>query len=326
MIVSSTRILVEFGPEHRRHPLRLLAVIGSRVYAEILLLSILGVAVLSGVTALALWQHHYQGHLSSWVQTLIWLCIFFPLVVSLEEFFHAAACIGRGKFDRVQGLIIGRYYVGVKYFLFQFVAISMRGKFNHIDRFYISSAGPLLAIGTVIVVYLSSGLASTAAPMRTALLILALVPMIGLLPQRVVVSSDGYNIRDAAMRLRMPFGAVVFEIARSTLFALRWILFPSRDYSDDFTHVSLTHEDIAKAVAAGDIVGAVALYRRLEKTDPYNPLVQNNLAWLLADLGQLREAERHARKALTLGRQDPEILDTLVRIQNARRQAPDPSR
>jgi tetratricopeptide (TPR) repeat protein len=56
---------------------------------------------------------------------------------------------------------------------------------------------------------------------------------------------------------------------------------------------------------------AAAVYREVLSADPDNALALNNLADLLADIGDLAEAERLARRANSVVEDNPQLMDTL---------------
>jgi Flp pilus assembly protein TadD len=64
-------------------------------------------------------------------------------------------------------------------------------------------------------------------------------------------------------------------------------------------------------LATGDTARASTLYRSLVEQAPENPTVRNNLAWALAQQGELDAALKHARKAVELAPDEPRIRDTL---------------
>jgi tetratricopeptide (TPR) repeat protein len=64
-------------------------------------------------------------------------------------------------------------------------------------------------------------------------------------------------------------------------------------------------------LATGDTARASTLYRSLVEQAPENPTVRNNLAWALAQQGELDAALKHAKKAVELAPDEPRIRDTL---------------
>jgi tetratricopeptide (TPR) repeat protein len=65
---------------------------------------------------------------------------------------------------------------------------------------------------------------------------------------------------------------------------------------------------------AGRLPEAIAGYRGVLEANPYHARAANNLAFLLADAGQVDEAVLWARRALTLEPSNPAYLDTLGSI------------
>jgi tetratricopeptide (TPR) repeat protein len=64
-------------------------------------------------------------------------------------------------------------------------------------------------------------------------------------------------------------------------------------------------------LATGDYARASTLYRSLVEQAPDNHTVRNNLAWALAQQGELDAALKHAKKAVELAPEEPRIRDTL---------------
>jgi predicted Zn-dependent protease len=64
-------------------------------------------------------------------------------------------------------------------------------------------------------------------------------------------------------------------------------------------------------VKDGRLAEAAEQYAELVGQEPKNPLVQNNLAWILSRLGQAEKALAHARAAVALAPESVDFLDTL---------------
>tara|TARA_Y100001970_G_C13541306_1_gene512390 strand:- start:132 stop:548 length:417 start_codon:yes stop_codon:yes gene_type:complete len=63
-----------------------------------------------------------------------------------------------------------------------------------------------------------------------------------------------------------------------------------------------------------DRKGAITEYRKVVKDWPDNAIALNNLAFLELEEGMLSDAEKHARQALKVIPNAPEIADTLAQI------------
>jgi Flp pilus assembly protein TadD len=61
----------------------------------------------------------------------------------------------------------------------------------------------------------------------------------------------------------------------------------------------------------GDVDAAVSAYRALLDRWPDNSEALNNLAWILAEQGNVKQAEPYARRAVELTPEDPDVHDTL---------------
>lgn len=64
-------------------------------------------------------------------------------------------------------------------------------------------------------------------------------------------------------------------------------------------------------VKDGRLAEAGEQYAELVRREPKNPILENNLAWILSQLGQTNEALDYARAAVALAPQSVEFLDTL---------------
>ena len=69
-------------------------------------------------------------------------------------------------------------------------------------------------------------------------------------------------------------------------------------------------ETVAVAINSSDPKRAEKLYRELIKANPENVTVLNNLAWMMAENGKVKEAVTHAQKAALLAPDRPAVLDT----------------
>ena len=67
-------------------------------------------------------------------------------------------------------------------------------------------------------------------------------------------------------------------------------------------------------VNTGRLAEAHAQYLQLAAQEPKNPIIQNNLAWVLARLSRWQEALPYARSAAALEPGSVEFLDTLGAI------------
>lgn len=313
-MIRSQRLLLGVRAAGRGRPLLLLGQTIGRMYHEIWLRPLAGRLVVVAAAAALLWFARGADAAPRWLAVGLWALALLPLAIALEEFFHMAACLGRGKGDRLQGLLIGRCLLGRLHLGFQFAAVVMQGRLNAIDRLYISAAGPLLAFCCLLAAWLGLQAAGGPAACRTAVAVVAAVPLIGLIPSRLIVESDGYSLLRAARRLRLPGRAIAVEVGRALGYALGWMLRPRRPWPDDFVDERAAYAAIEAHLATGDKAAAVDWYRRLARVDPYNSLIHNNLAWLLADLGQRDAAGRHAARALALAPHDPTVRDTCRRI------------
>ena len=61
----------------------------------------------------------------------------------------------------------------------------------------------------------------------------------------------------------------------------------------------------------GGLAEAGEQYAELVSREPKNPILQNNLAWILSQLGRAEEALNHARAAVALAPESVDFLDTL---------------
>lgn len=309
-----THAFFPFDPVCTTRPWRLFAHIAARVYAEILLLPVAGLACVAALLAAAVWPVAVGRTIPNGIQISLWLVALFPLVIATEEFCHAASCLGRGKPDRLHGLLIGRYFAGKVHLSFGFAAVDMRGRLNPIDKLCISAAGPVLTFLCVLSAWVVCRVTGAPGPLRTALLVLSAVPLVGLIPSQIIIQSDGYAVVDAFRRLGVPRAARLSELIRAVSFPLRWWFRPRRAWPDEFLSPPEAYRSIEQAVSDGDTLSAIAWYRRLLRIDPYNSVNHNNLAWLLADVQRYPEAYRHAQWARVLAPDDPDVADTWVRL------------
>jgi len=313
--VRTESTLVTFPEGCLENPLKLFLFIAKLLYFEVLLLPVAGRFWSVVLAALSGWQWYSNGTVSTSTATLVWVTLLFPLIFTLEEFFHAATCIGSGKPDRLCGLTVGRYYFQKHIIFFLFAGVYLRGRLNVRDKLHISAAGPVLTVLSLILVYLVLWPTEQADTVRTALLWMKPMPLLGLIPFYFKVPSDGYSIRNAVRILRMPWRLVGLELARASTLGLTWIVRPSETLPDTFVDQVEVYARIEQALQAGGVTEAVVWYQRLLTIDPYNPVLLNNLAWLLTDLDRVEEAQQFAGQALRLAPHDPDVAHTWQRVQ-----------
>lgn len=70
----------------------------------------------------------------------------------------------------------------------------------------------------------------------------------------------------------------------------------------------------AERIIGRDTPKAISLYRSITEKQPENAIALNNLAFLEYEEGMLDDAEEHARAAMEIAPQAPEIVDTLAQI------------
>lgn len=245
---------------------------------------------------------------------LIGFTFLVPLVISFEEFFHAAVCIARGKVDSINNLIIGYYEKNERNFSFIFAAVDYYGNFNLIDKFYISAGGPITTAYLVVTVTILSFILGADRHIITMLLLNAFIPFIGLIPSSFIVQSDGYSIKEVSQKLNMPWYYFVFRIVASTRYSLKYCFSLNKDFKDEFLNPTDVLEEIDKLVENNKLYEAIVHYCRLIKIDPFNALYYNNIAWLYYMLGELNKALKYSKKSLKLSSLDEDFRDTFEKI------------
>jgi len=139
----------------------------------------------------------------------------FPLVQVLEEFFHAAVPIVKGRPEWLKGMLVANLCARDKknIWLFMFVAIKHQGNWSPLDSFHISAGGPLgvlVVAGLGFVVIQAYRLLSGANMLYPMLALLPFVVngLLSLIPVRAVFGSDGANM--VAMSRQLGLGPLQF--------------------------------------------------------------------------------------------------------------------
>ncbi len=242
------------------------------------------------------------------------LTVLLPLTLAFEEFFHAASCIARGKVNTIRNLIIGYYDINEHNLLPVFAAIDYRGQFNLIDKFYISAGGPAATAGLVLSAVLFTFFIEANIHIRLVLILDAFVPLVALVPSSFLVQSDGFNIKDVAQKLRMPWHYSVLSQIASIRYPLMYCFSLKRAFKNEFVNIKDTFDAIDNLIDNDRINEAITIYHKLLNIEPFNALYHNNLAWLYYQQGDLSKALRHSKKSIKLSPQDEDFNDTFKKI------------
>ncbi len=236
------------------------------------------------------------------------------LAISTEEFFHAASCIARGKIDTIDNIMIGYYDKNGRNISALYVAVAYYGNFNQIDRLYISSAGPLTTFVILVVLIILSFIFPADNRVCLLLLLVSFIPLIGLIPNSLIIQSDGYNILDASKKMHMPGHTLVFKMLESIVYPLKYCVKADRDFKNDFINPAEAYREIEKSLEGNNLKGAIDIYERLVLINPYDILVLNNLAWLYFKEGMPEKALAFSKKSIRLAPEDPDVKDTYFKL------------
>jgi len=295
-------------------PIKLLCYISYQIFA-VHLKSVAGV-FLSGIIGLSIAIAIATG-MNLYVNITLYLLgftILVPLVISLEEFFHSATCIARGKVDSINNLIIGYFEKNNRNFSFIFAAVGYYGKFNLMDKFYISAGGPVTTAYLVVTITVLSFILRVDRHIVTILFLNAFIPFIGLIPSNFIIQSDGYNIREVSQKLNMPWYFIILYMVTSTKYSIKYCFSHNKNFKDEFLNPPDVLEKIEKLIEDNKLYEAITHYNSLLKIDPFNALYYNNIAWLYYMLGELNKAMKYSKKSLKLSSFDEDFKDTFEKI------------
>ncbi len=298
-------------------PMKLYFFILKKIYV-IFTLSLVG--VLLNIVAIALLVATFFVGKETYMSTTLYIIgvvLLLPLVIATEEFFHASACIARGKKSTLNNLIIGCYEKYSLNLFTVFFAVDYNGKFNLIDKLYISAAGPIatLYMGFLAVILLFW--LGVDRQIRVIVLISLLVPCIGLIPSSKIILSDGANIRNTVKRLGIPWFEAVLEVISSVKYPFEYCFLGKRVFQDNYINPVEALRAVEKLLSEKKIDEAILIYDKLILIDPYNAVFYNNLAWLYYELGNYDSAIKFSKKSLLLLPDDPDFQHTLTEVSNA---------
>ncbi len=238
----------------------------------------------------------------------------FPFTIALEEFSHAGTCIARGKKSTIKNLLIGYLEINKKRILITWAAIDYFGKFNQIDTFYISAGGPVTTFVVMLILAAIVFLTLSDHHVTSLFFLNAAIPLIALIPSKVIVQTDGSSISDAAKKLRIPLLKIPLELFKSMKYLIQYCLFPRREYHNSFVVPSDILEHIDSLVQENKIPEAINQYEHLLLIEPYNSEFLNNIAWLYYESGQPAKGLKYSKKAVNLSPRDEDFKDTLRKI------------
>lgn len=242
---------------------------------------------------------------------------FLPLVFAMEEFFHAAACIAKGRIQTIKNLVVG--YLGIKGINLAsfYIAIEYSGQFNSIDKFSISAAGPVTTFFMTGLINLAAVVLGLKSPFIYVFAAGMLMPVFAIIPSYITVPSDGYLIAQTAVKLNMSLFNIAREFVISMKYPFLYCFAPNREFENHFIDTSEAYETIDKLLNENNIDGAIDVYEKLVAVSPYDALVFNNLAWLYHEKGIMDKALMYSRKAFRLSPKDAEIQDTFMKVKIA---------
>ena len=250
---------------------------------------------------------------------LLFLNIFYfvimpVVVIALEEAFHMAVCIQQGNAHSIMGVIVS-YDVNKRYLpiFMNSVVTKFRGNFTLSERIQIHGAAPLLML-LVLSIFFTLVLLLTEIPNKYIIWLwatLSIAPIGSLIPHKLVVESDGYQVVKCARYLKFSALQTIRELLFGMLLGIRYLFLGSwgeRKYDALNTRLMSAFEFVKN----GDYKNALTILEKELKRDASDPEVCNNIAWCYAELGtNIEKAITLAEKAVELMPNDALYHDTL---------------
>lgn len=243
---------------------------------------------------------------------LLFFLFAFPMAIALEEYFHLIMCISRGKKNTANNLVVGYYYKNNKQIFPLYVAVDYFGKFNLIDMFYISLGGPLATILLLLILAACILFFNFNLAVITGLLIF--IPMIALIPITKPIQSDGYNVKNAIEKLKIPKKYILIEVYKTVKILTTYFLSSNREFEDKFVSVSEELNIINECMNNKEFEKALVHYEKVYNVDPYNPMILNNIAWLHLNNGNKKQAKKFINRAKQISPNDVDIIDTYNKV------------
>lgn len=195
------------------------------------------------------------------------------------------------------------------------VVTKFRGNFTLSERIQIHGAAPLLML-LVLSIFFTLVLLLTEIPNKYIIWLwatLSIAPIGSLIPHKLVVESDGYQIVRCAQRLNLSVLQTIQELLRGITLGLRYILLGS--WRPIGRMIPLCNDRISDAYEffrKGEFKNALAILEEELKKNPNDSEICNNVAWCYAELGtDFGRAIILAQKAVDLKPAEALYHDTL---------------
>ena len=302
--------------EVKCHPYRLLSYLIFKVYQAFL--SLIGVRIAAIIVLLLVIGGVFAGFFSNGIDRFVSLLIVtvniavIPIVISLEEFCHAAVSIQIGKADILKSLKTRTLETGGgKKLAVASFSMVYEGRFTAMEKFKIRLGGPIGSLSffglaaVLLIIFDFPGICFS-------LLLSALIPVGSLIPFQFIVQSDGYSIRSIRRDLHLTWRSLIVYAVECCYLIARHLLGMrlSRGYA--------TAQNLSKAAQLFSVMKyeeAKGLLLEVIKDRPNDPEAYNNLALVYIELGRnLREAEVLAARALQTNPDDPQYNDTMGQV------------
>jgi Tetratricopeptide repeat len=238
--------------------------------------------------------------------------VLIPMIISLEEFCHAAVSIQIGKTEILKSYRMRTLETesGRKIAIASFSMV-YEGRFTAIQMLKIRLGGP---IGSLSFFGLAAALLFIFdfPGIWFGLLLGALIPIGSLIPIQFMVQSDGYSIRSIRRELHLTWRTLIVYAAECCYLVARHLL--SMGLSGRYAAAQKL-SDAAQLFSAKRYEEAKGLLLEVLEGRPDDPEANNNLALVYIKLGgNMKEAEVLASRALQKNPDDPQFNDTMGQI------------
>lgn len=249
------------------------------------------------------------------ITIILWSSLYFaliPIIVSLEEFCHAAVCVQIGKLNMIKSLRL-RYLEtngGYKLVIASF-SINFEGRFSKIDIFKISAGGPVGVLCFLAICILVGVLYDFSELIYFSSFFL-LFPISSLIHFRLLLESDGYKIKKISKELGLSILHIAGHIISSLLLICRYFfcMSPSQRYQ-----IALLSSRAMSLIDKNKFKDAEAVLLNILRIDPDDHVACNNLACIYLALNKnIEKAKTLSQIAYKFQPDDPEYNDTLGQV------------